>query len=287
MLHKNFVPIITSWLSRRNRHVVNVYCSTLINNSSPVQQKEAVNTAETKELIEKAGSSKVKRKGKKVLEYIKHSISHDKEIQDLINYMQKINPDVTNIIQLIQYGTFIKADTSMLHLIDKDTAVKYVSLIKNDLSKNMCYVAELNPGFGVLTRELLNAGVPLIHLYEKHPELHKILEIICTHYPGKLDLISARNSNIFGMLRGFYNSKVINEKYEDSFKMTESRNWEDESYMQVIGASDSRDLFSFIIRNLIFRQDYMFHGRPIFYIAILPSLWHVSILVFFFALKYL
>lgn len=216
MLHKNFVPIITSWLSRRNRHVVNVYCSTLINDSSPVQQKEAFNTAEMKELIEKAGSSKVKRKEKKVSEYIKHSISHNKEIQDLINYMQKINPDVTDILQLIDYGMFKKTNTSMLHLIDKDTAVKYVSLIKNDLSKNMCYVAELNPGFGILTRELLNAGVPLIHLYEKHSGLRKILKMICTQYPGKLDLISARNSNIFGMLK-FYESKVIDEKYEDSF----------------------------------------------------------------------
>ncbi|KAG5314475.1 TFB2M transferase, partial [Acromyrmex insinuator] len=231
MLHtqKLFICNITSW-SRRTRHIINVYCSTLINDNLP-KQKENIDVRETKELIEiKTELSKTNKKKKKVMKYIEKSISCDKEILDIINYIQKVNPD------------------------------------------NMCYVAELNPGFGILTRELLKAGVPLIHLYESNLGLHKILEIICTKYPGKLKLISFK-SNLFGITRAFYDDKAT-KKYQDSFKAIESKNWEDETYMQIIGACDDANLFTFIIQNLIFRNGFMFYGRPVFYIAILPSVWN-------------
>jgi len=249
-----------------------------------VHQKETINTVETRELIEETGLSKVKKKKKrkvKQLEYIEHSILHDEETLDIINYVQKVNPDIIDIIQSMKW-TLKRGNTNILHLIDKDTAAKYVSLIKNDLSKNMCYVAELNPGFGILTRELLKTGVPLIHLYEGNSKLHEILETICAKYPGKLNLISSKNSNLFGITRAFYDYRVSDEKYKDNFKTIESKNWKDKTYMQVIGVSSDKNLFTFIIYNLIFRNGFMFHGRPIFYIAILPSMWHVSISVFFF-----
>lgn len=289
MLHtqKLFICNITSWLSRRTRHIINVYCSTLINGNLPVQQKETIDVRETKKLIEiKTKLSKMKKESK-VTEYIEQSISCDKEILDIINYIQKVNPDISDIIQLLgkhRNISFKRADTTILHLIDKDTAAKYVSLIKNDLSKNMCYVAELNPGFGVLTRELLKAGVPLIHLYEGNLRLHKILEMICTKYPEKLKLISSKYSNLFGKIRAFYDNKVTEEvtkKYQESFKAIESKNWKDETYMQIIGACDSTHLFNFIIHSLIFRNGFMFYGRPVFYIAIPPSVWNVGIYKFF------
>ncbi|KYM93245.1 Dimethyladenosine transferase 2, mitochondrial [Atta colombica] len=229
MLHtqKFFICNITSWLSKRTRHIINVYCSTLTNGNLSKQQKE--NIQKTKELIE-TELSKMKKKNK-VMEYIEKSILHDKEILDIINYIQKVNPD------------------------------------------NMCYVAELNPGLGVLTRELLKAGVPLIHLYEGNLRLHKILEIICTKYPGKLKLISSKCSNLFGIIRTIHDEKTT-KKYQDNFKAIESKNWEDETYMQIIGACDNIYLFTFIIHNLIFRNGFMFYGRPVFYIAILPSVWN-------------
>lgn len=283
MLHKRFLPAITSWLSRKNRHIINVYCSTLINDNSFVYQNEVINTLKTKELAEKTGSSKVKKRKTKVLKYIEDSISHDKEILDIFHYIQKVNPAIIDIIQSMKYGTLQKADTNILHLIDKDTAEKYVCLIKDDLSKNMCYVAELNPGFGVLTRELLKVGIPLIHLYEGNLRLHKVLETICNKYPERLNLIISRHANLFGVTRAFYDDKVRTEKkFQDIFEAIKGRNWEDETYMQVIGASDSIHLFTFIIYNLVFRRGVMMHGRPVFYIAILPSLWHVSISLFFF-----
>ncbi|XP_011876361.1 PREDICTED: dimethyladenosine transferase 2, mitochondrial isoform X2 [Vollenhovia emeryi] len=275
MLHKSFPPAIACWLSRRNRHVINAYCSTVIDDRSPTQRKEAVGSAGTKGPSDKTGLPRVRKKNKgSQLTYIEHSILHNEETLDIINYIQEVNPDIIDIIQSMKWR-FKTVDTNILHLIDKETAAKYVSLIRSDLSKNMCYVAELNPGFGILTRELLNAGVPLIHLYEKNVKLHGILETLCDKYPGKLNLISSKTSlNLFGLIRTFYEDKATDSRYQDSFKAIESKNWEDETYMQVIGASDSKSLFTFIIYNLIFRNGFTFHGRPVFYIAILPSMWH-------------
>lgn len=280
MLHRSLLPVITSYLSRRTRHVVNVYCSTLTNDSSPVQ-KERTNTVKMKGLIEKTELPKVKKKHKnKELKYIEDSLLYDKETaDDIINYIQDVNPDVADFIRSMKW-TLKKGVTSVLHLIDKDIAAKYVSLIKNDLSKNMCYVAEMNPGFGVLTRELLKVNVSKIHLYEANPKLDNVQKTICTKYPGKLNLISS-NSNLFALTRLFYDDKMTtNEKWLDNFKAIERKNWEDETYMQVIGASDSRYLFTFILHSLLFRKGFMFYGRPTFYIAVLPTMWHVSMSFF-------
>ncbi|KAL0099253.1 hypothetical protein PUN28_020079 [Cardiocondyla obscurior] len=274
MLHKRFLPAITLWLSKKNRHILNAYCSTLINDNSPANDEQiSINTAKTK-LMEKIELSPVKKKKKeKQINYIEKSIMHDKEILDIINYIEKVNPDVINVVKSIKL-TFKKGDTNILHLIDKDTAVKYASLIESDLSKNMCYVAELNPGFCILTRELLKIGVPLINLYEGNTKIRKILEEICTKYPGRLNLTSSKYSNLFGLTRAFYDDKITDEKYQNSFKAIENKNWEDKTYMQVIGASDSVNLFTFIIYSLLYRKGFMFFGRPVFYIAVLPSLWH-------------
>lgn len=283
MLHKSLLPVITSWLTRRSRYIVNVYCSTLASDSSPVQQ-EAVNTVETGKAIEqKTGLLKVRKKKKKEreLKYIERSILHDEHTLDIINYIQKINPDIFSIIQSMKW-IFEKENTNQLYLIDKDTAAKFVSLIKDDLSKNMCYVAEINPGFGILTRELLKADIPLIHLYEGNAKLQQLLETFCVKYPEKLNLISSRHTNFFGITKEIYDNKIIDEKHQEYFKAVESKNWEDETYMQIIGASDYKYLFTFIIQSLIFRNttSFIFHGRPVFYIAILPSMWHVSISFF-------
>jgi len=90
--------------------MINAYCSTLTNDSSPVQQKEVINTVETKKLLEKTGLSKVKKNKNKVLKYIEHFILQDKETLDIINYIQKVNPDIVNIIKSMKYGTFKKTE---------------------------------------------------------------------------------------------------------------------------------------------------------------------------------
>lgn len=282
MLHKSFLPAITSWLSRRNRYIINVYCSTFINYNSPVQQKEVINIIEKKKLIEKTELLKVKKEKKRKEKKFNEQSKLHKQVLDISNYIQEVNPDLTDIIQPIN-SICKKKNANVLHLIDKDAAAKYVSLIKNDLLKNMCHVIEMNSGFGILTRELLKAGIPLIHLHEENSELLQMQETICAKYPGKLNLISLKDYNFLSSLK-LWSFKSINENNQNYFKTVERKNWEDKTYVQIIGALNNEKLFEFIIEDVIFRYNIMTYGRPIFYIAVLPSMWHVSISIF--SLKY-
>ena len=90
-------------------------------------------------------------------------------------------------------------------------------------------------------------------------------------------MISSKYSNLFGITRAIYNDKAT-KKYKNSFKAIESKNWKDKTYRQVIGTCDNTYLFIFIIHNLIFRNGFMFYGRSVFYIAVLPSMWNVHYL---------
>ncbi|KAL6264138.1 hypothetical protein P5V15_004217 [Pogonomyrmex californicus] len=273
MLYKRFLPLMTSWLSKKNRYVVNIYYSTLTDKSLE-HQKEDIDTTQMKELIEKIKLSIDQKKIKKKEEMESDKkLSQSKKTLDVINYIKKVNPDIVDVIKLMTCLPLKKTDTNRLYVIDKNTAVEYVSLIKDDLLKNTCYVAELNPGFGILTTELLKANVPLIHLYEGNLILHEMLKTFCMKYPGKLNLTSVENTNFFGMARAYYDH-ISTEKFQKVFENIKSKNWEDETYMQIICATDNRNLFVFIVYNLIFRKGFMLHGRPVFYIAILPSVWH-------------
>ncbi|CAL1679509.1 unnamed protein product [Lasius platythorax] len=265
MWSKNFLPVITSWLSGRSKHVLNVYYSTLTSDSSIYEcSKETKynDAAEMKKEIEE-----IKLKMKKMR---RKSVLDDKEILDIISYVRNVNPDLVNVCT--KQLKFCKRDVDMLYFIDRDTAVQYVSLIKNDLLKNTCFVAELNPGYGVLTTELLKVNVPLIHLYEAKKDLHPILNAIHKMYPGRLDL---RNFNLLRISNLLYKDKLKGEnQVQGIFQGVENKKWEDETSMQIVGAMSSNMFFHHLIQSLLFRNCFMSHGRPVFYLAVPPSLWH-------------
>lgn len=265
MLSKNFLPVITSWLSGRSKHILKVYCSTSTSNSSHLNEAEYKDTKQMKKEIEEI-KVKVKRMKKKF-------VFDDKEILHILNSVHSVNPDLINICT--KQLKLCMAD-GVLYLIDRDSAAKYLSLIKDDLIKNTCFVAEMNPGYGVLTTELLKVDIPLIHLYEAKKDLYPILNAIHNMYPGRLDL---RTFNLFPICNSkFY--KLKDENIQQIFEGVKNKEWEDETSMQIIGATSSKLIFSHLIQNLLFRNHFVSYGRPVFYLAIPPSLWHVSISFF-------
>ena len=152
MLNKNFLPLLTSWLSGRSKHILGVYCLTSTRDGSSAYPKE-VGYKDTLQKEMKEETEKIKVKTRKTK---RKSLLDDKEILDIINYVHNTNPDLTDICktQLKFYGK----DVDILYFIDRDVAAKYVSLIVDDLLKNTCFVAEMNPGYGVLTTELLKSS---------------------------------------------------------------------------------------------------------------------------------
>lgn len=271
MLSRNFRTIITSWLSRRNKeqHILKIYCSTSTS-SAPTSciQKEIQCIDPVQKKMEEIKLKRKKMKTKSILD--------DEEILNIVNHVYRVNPDIVNVCT--NQLKFCKKDVDALYFIDRNTAAKYVSLIKDDLLKNTCFVAELSPGYGVLTTELLKADVPLIHLYETKKELHPILNAIHTMYPGRLDL---RNFHLFAIYNLFYKLKDENQ-VQQILEGVESKKWEDKTSMQIVGATSSKYFFYNLIQSLLLRNCFMTHGRPVFYCAIPPSLWHVSVSFFFF-----
>lgn len=251
------MTVVTSWLSGKNKHILKVYCSTSTSDTSCV--KEAKYKDFTEKKIKEVKSEVKKTEIKSIL---------DEETLHIINNVYKINPDIINVCtnQLKLY----KTDVDGLYLIDRNTAAKYVSLIKDDLLENTCFVAELNPGYGVLTTELLKADVPLIHLYEAKKELHPILNAIHNMYPGRLDL---RNFHLFAIYKLFYKLKDENQ-VQQILQGVENKKWEDKTAMQIVGATTSKYFFYNLIQSLLLRNCFMTYGRPVFYCAMPPSLWN-------------
>lgn len=259
MLSKNFLPVIISWLSGRSKHILKVYCSTSTSNSSSLNEVKYKDTKQMKKDIEEI-KIKIKMKRKFIFD--------DKEILHIMSYVRSVNPDLINVCT--KQLKLCKTDVDVLYFIDRDSAAEYLSLIKDDLIKNMCFVAEMNPGYGVLTTELLKVDIPLIHLYEARKELHPILNAIHNMYPGRLDL---RNFNLITTCNSFYKLKDESQ-IQQIFQGVENKEWEDETSMQIIGATSSKLFFHHLIQSLLFRNSFMSYGRPVFYLAIPPSLWH-------------
>lgn len=268
MIHRSFLPVIASWLSRGNKHIVNVlYSSTLVTDSSHHVHSKGVENIniDIKEVKKKAR----RKKNTSILD--KEGLETIDHIQN-VNSLDEISPELKRSVMLERYK-------NTLYLIDREAAKKYVSFIINDLSKNMCYVAELNSGFGVLTKELLKAGVPLIHVYAPNKVSQSILNGICDTYPGRLDV---KNVNILKITKLYYIDKIIgSSRVKEILQGVESKKWENETSMQIITATSSIEFFNHLLKSLLFRNCFMFHGRPVFYLAVPPSVWNVSIFSFF------
>lgn len=264
MLHRSFLPVVIDCLLKRNKRIVDVACHSTLRDSLDANSKDTkhVNTIEMKKEFEKAKS---KRKTREV------SVN-------IVDYVQSINPDIIDICPK-QVMKICGKETNILYLIDKNAAAKFVSMIIDDLSKNMCFVAELNPGLGILTTELLKAGVPLIHLYEAKMELHPTLNKLQDIYPGRLDL---RAFNLIKISQLLYMDREMDRKQvQEALQAVETTKWEDKTCMQVIGATSTSNFFKHLVYSLLFRNCLMSCGRPVFYIAVPPSLWYVSISFFF------
>ncbi|XP_012226131.1 dimethyladenosine transferase 2, mitochondrial [Linepithema humile] len=262
MIRRSFLPVITSWLSRGNKHIVNVvYSSTLVTDSS-----HYVHSKGTENININIKEVKKKAKWKKSI-----SILDDEEKLEAINHVEnvsvpdEISPDLKQSLMLERYK-------NTLYLIDREAARRYVSFIINDLSKNTSFVAELNSGFGVLTAELLKAGVPLIHVYAPNKVSYSVLDDISNAYPGRLNI---KDFNILKITKLYYMDRVIGgNRVQEILKEVKNKKWEDETSMQIITATSSTEFFNHLLKSLLFRSCFMSRGRPVFYLAVPPSLWN-------------
>lgn len=278
MLHRKFLPMVLDYMLKRNRCFIDVaqHYSTL--NGSVSTDSKKVNYINMIEIEKKI--KRIKKRKKTEI-----SALDNKEQVNIVRYVQNINQNIIDTCPPM-FMKITGSTTNVLYIIDRDAAASFVSIIIDDLSKNMCFVAELNPGFGILTTELLKAGVPLIHLYEGKIEMLPILNKLQETYPNKLEL---RQFNLIKISQLLHIDREMDKKQvEELLQNVKVTDWEDETCMQVIGATCTHSFIKHLIYSLLFRNCFFSNGRTVFYIAIPPSLWYVSIFhIFQITFKYI
>ncbi|XP_014472698.1 PREDICTED: dimethyladenosine transferase 2, mitochondrial [Dinoponera quadriceps] len=264
MFRKSLLSMINGNLFKRNKSIIDVTCHPVLNRYAHMNSEKS-ETANIDELNNETEKIKLTVKEKK------RKLPRENEKQDLSEYLSdNLNPEIIHIFPSI----FMKKgedDRNLLYLIDKEAAVDFVSLIIDDLSKDKSFIAELNPGIGMLTTELLKAGIPLIHLYEEKKEFDSILDNLSNIYPGRLD---RRRFNLLRINTLLYCDKITNKnEVQKVFQGVETKRWEDKC-MQVIGATSTVKFIRHIMHSLLFRNSFMTYGRTVFYMAIPPVMWH-------------
>lgn len=166
-----------------------------------------------------------------------------------------------------------------LYLINRDCAKKFCTMISEDLKKNMSYVIENNPGLGFLTQELLNIGAPNIHLYEKNHTFfmeHGPLFNLMNKYKERLTVKELTFTDIWSRaIRDNFHDENLSGCYIDDLP---KRNWDDETYAQIILFVPDKMTLSMIIYNFFYETSLFTHGRPVFYLGVNSNIWNVRIL---------
>nr|XP_003702653.2 PREDICTED: dimethyladenosine transferase 2, mitochondrial [Megachile rotundata] len=156
---------------------------------------------------------------------------------------------------------------TIIYLMNDEVAKQFVVLIKDDLLKNMKQVVEINPGLGLLTKELLQANVPFIHLYESNTQYSDSLNNLSEKFPNRLSLKIFNTCSLSKLL-----SDITVNTDDKLLSNIQKKKWE-ESCVQIVGAT----IQSAFIRNLIgctiFQTSIMMYGRPTFYFAIPMSIY--------------
>lgn len=170
------------------------------------------------------------------------------------------------------------SSTTKLCLFDPKTAKELASMISEDLLQNTSFVIECNPGLGLLTRELLNIGVPYIHLYEKFESLYNPqspLGKLSMEHNERLDL---RKLNFFDvwltLLLDKHNAEDLADMYLTDMPY---HAWESDPCAQIIAFCPSRKFLSLLIHNF-FNQTKLFeHGRATFFLILPLDIWQVCL----------
>ena len=151
----------------------------------------------------------------------------------LSEYLNDMNPIFRK--KVIKDYLSLKVNRADPYLINDNVSNEFTRLIKDDLLENMCYVIELNPGYGLLTRRMSKmSGLNNSYDMPNKPNIH-----LCKLY-----------NNV------------------------PKREWEEESCMQIIGTVTKSIFIRHLVISVIFQTGFMMHGRPIFYLALSPSIWN-------------
>ncbi|XP_015584969.1 dimethyladenosine transferase 2, mitochondrial isoform X2 [Cephus cinctus] len=155
-------------------------------------------------------------------------------------------------------------------VIDDSAAKSICDMIVDDLKANATFIAEMNPALGKLTKCLIDAGIPKIHLYEPYLSFITYLKTLDNKYQDKIDI---RQYNLYCLWNmGVNDMHSEGDKIKNTFEGVQKKQYEEEPSMHIICMLPSIRFIKQLMIFLILKNNIMLYGRPVFYIGMAPSL---------------
>ncbi|XP_014205785.1 dimethyladenosine transferase 2, mitochondrial [Copidosoma floridanum] len=191
-----------------------------------------------------------------------------------------VYPELINHLKENNYLNFIptkflgKRKSLSLHLINRDTAKQFCSMIEQDLLQNTSHVIENNSGLGILTEELLKIGVPKINMFEKNRSFltpNSPLQSLLKDHKSRLSLKELNFTDIWAMA---IRDNFMNENLTGHYLTDVPHNdWKSKTNAQIILFASDRTSIVMLIYNLVHETSLFCHGRPVFYFAVSSETW--------------
>ncbi|XP_063981831.1 dimethyladenosine transferase 2, mitochondrial [Diachasmimorpha longicaudata] len=161
-----------------------------------------------------------------------------------------------------------RSNFSTLHLFDRDVSKAFASLVIDEVPKEGTFIAEMNPGAGLMTHQLLESGVSVVHSYEKFPEFMKWLYPLSQKYSGRLQI---RPYNFASLGKAEFLDRQVNSRImKNMFEGLKPRDWQDRPAIAVVGAVPSVKFF-YSLQWTLMNQYLSDYGRIVLYVAVSPS----------------
>ena len=182
---------------------------------------------------------------------------------------------VSKAIQAIRKLSSGKIYSRTLYLLDAKSAKQFASMIMTRRSPNPSYVAEINSGLGLLSRELLKLGINKLHMFEKSQDFLSNLDSVLSEYPDRACLERINFLHMWTL--GHVDSTEQINRMEVYLKGLEKRSWTEEPTMEMIGAIENVDFVYRLLGTVVFQTTFAKYGRMVLFTAMPPSVWSVSI----------
>ncbi|KAF7265586.1 hypothetical protein GWI33_021038 [Rhynchophorus ferrugineus] len=134
-------------------------------------------------------------------------------------------------------------------------------------------IAEVNPGIGYLTKELLDGGVDNLKLYEPNDIFYPVIKLILEDRYSKVEIVE---NDILDLGKLAYcDSQDEGNRVESLLKDVPNKKWTDDPSMSIIGTMVNLNFIKYLTATMIFQKTIWNKGRMDLYIFTTPANWAV------------
>ncbi|KAK7869249.1 hypothetical protein R5R35_000871 [Gryllus longicercus] len=256
---KNFIHLIKDGKPYRSFHF----------NSKCVLRKVAIQDLSVKRSINESFDYAIEKTEEKLTPKKRNTVPKRKVVDEILGYLKKsFSPEVINAVP----HKYLRRNknTDQMYLIVPDVADTIVQCMKDNILKKNHIVLETNPGLGVLTKKLIDAGVEQLHLHEPSTTFNKILK---KFYSFDSDKVNIHSTDFLTLWKIHYQDKMDDgSRLQDILSHYPKMSWSEEPYLKIIGCIQSPNFIKHLILSIVFQSGIMTHCRPELYIIVPPTL---------------